>query len=622
MRNYLLLSFLLFCLSIQAQVNYTANDQVPPYEGHFRLGSNMGAYSNWDDVDLANIAGGNTALGQKGAGVRALRPALPEKFLEFWGYDIRATTFQHYTSIDLKDNTVFIGYPSEDHQDPSFHCSTVQSQVFDNLYTDIWDGGANGTPVNDDNYYALYLYKMVSIYKDQVKFWEIWNEPDFDLSGNGWKPAGMDGNWFENIPDPCDYHLRAPIYHYIRMLRISYEVIKTVDPSAYIAVGGLGYPSFLDLIMRHSDNPNGGSITNEYPLLGGAYFDVMSYHAYPHFDGSLRYWSNDVGGFVYTRHSDAAAAGVIRKQTEFQEVMANYGYDGNTYPEKLWIITESNIPRLPFGEYIGSPEAQRNFLLKTVIACQQADILQYHLYLLADAETEAVASNEFQVMGFYQKLEGINPYQQKENPIAIAGRSLQALMYKKTYDPMETQKMQLSDKMGGGAFKASDGEYTYILWAKTETDQSESASTKYSFPASMGIDWVERKQWNFSETQTTEVFSAVDLPLTGDPIFLNKTLKTTQTQEPQKLLTNIQLFPNPGTDQLSINFDLSRSQNLQIELFDSRGGSVKNISPNRVYSTGNHVIHYPSKDLKPGIYFIQFQSNLSRKTLKWVKTGY
>jgi len=195
-------------------------------------------------------------------------------------------------------------------------------------------------------------------------------------------------------------------------------------------------------------------------------------------------------------------------------------------------------------------------------------------------------------------------------------------MYKKTYDPMETQKMQLSDKMGGGAFKASDGEYTYILWAKTETDQSESASTKYSFPASMGIDWVERKQWNFSETQTTEVFSAVDLPLTGDPIFLNKTLKTTQTQEPQKLLTNIQLFPNPGTDQLSINFDLSRSQNLQIELFDSRGGSVKNISPNRVYSTGNHVIHYPSKDLKPGIYFIQFQSNLSRKTLKWVKTGY
>lgn len=620
MRYYLFIIylFLFFPPAGIAQINYTANDQVPAYGGHFRFGTNMGAYANWNDEDLANIAAGNANLGIKGAGVRVLRPTLPEHFLEFWGYDIRANTFQHYQSLDVDDNVVFIGYPSVEHRDPMSYCPSHQSQLFENLYTDIWDGGANGTPVNDDNYYALYLYKMVSIYKDQVKFWEVWNEPDFDFSANGWKPKGEEGNWFENIPEPCDYSLRAPIFHYIRMLRISYEVIKFVDPTAYVAVGGLGFPSFLDLILRHSDNPDDGSLNASYPLGGGAYFDVLSYHSYPHFDGSLRYWSNDVGGFVHLRHSDAAASGVVNKKTEFQEVLNEYGYDGSSYPSKHWIITESNIPRLPFGEYIGSPEAQRNFLIKTLVACQQVGISQYHLFTIADSKMEANASNEFEVMGLFKKLEGTAPYEQKANPVAIAGRTTTQLIYKKGYDPMESQRLQLPATVGGGAFRSANGSYTYVLWAKTDTDRSEAAAANYSFPADMGIGWVKLRKWDFSKTGEIELLPASGLTLNAAPIFLKPTSGPTALPSPPAT-SSLQLFPNPGDDHLTIHFTNPQQENIQLELRASDGRAIPGIALQQYFSAGAQTLHFSTKDLTPGIYFLRWYSGQKQEVVKWVK---
>ena len=98
---------------------------------------------------------------------------------------------------------------------------------------------------------------------------------------------GQPGNWWENNPDPCDYKLRAPIFHYIRTLRISYEVIKSIAPDDYVCIAGLGFDSFLDALLRNTDNPDDGKVTAEYPLGAGAYFDVVGFHVYPHIDLSL-----------------------------------------------------------------------------------------------------------------------------------------------------------------------------------------------------------------------------------------------------------------------------------------------------------------------------------------------
>ncbi|MFN4257632.1 MAG: hypothetical protein ACK4Q5_21885, partial [Saprospiraceae bacterium] len=137
----------------------------------------------------------------------------------------------------MGEHTVIVGFPSEQHRDPTQYCPGLQSELFANMYTPVWDGGANGTPYNDENYYAAYLYKIVSLYKGYVRFWEIWNEPGFDYTGGlGYAQPGSPGNWWDNNPSPCDYKLRAPIFHYVRLLRISWEIIKTLDPEAYVVV--------------------------------------------------------------------------------------------------------------------------------------------------------------------------------------------------------------------------------------------------------------------------------------------------------------------------------------------------------------------------------------------------
>ena len=53
-------SFFVF-VSLQAQVNFTANDQVAPYTDFFRPGTNLGFQDDsalYTDEDLANIAAG------------------------------------------------------------------------------------------------------------------------------------------------------------------------------------------------------------------------------------------------------------------------------------------------------------------------------------------------------------------------------------------------------------------------------------------------------------------------------------------------------------------------------------------------------------------------------------
>jgi len=213
MNNYTLsIIFLLLPALLSAQVTYTANDQVAEYVENFRVGINPGYNgTQWTDENLAVLAAGSPALDVPGVGMKNFRVSLPEAFLDQWGYDIRVSAFEYYASLGMDKHTIFLQEPTNEHRSQESYCEDSQSHLWENMYLPIWDDGANGTPVNDENYAALYIYRTVSEYKDFVKFWEIMNEPDFDYSGNGWKESGEEGNWWENVPDPCDYKLQAPV---------------------------------------------------------------------------------------------------------------------------------------------------------------------------------------------------------------------------------------------------------------------------------------------------------------------------------------------------------------------------------------------------------------------------
>jgi PKD repeat protein len=527
---------LLSCLSLfvfftsHAQVNFTANDIVNPYEGVFRPGTNLGFQDDsalYSDEDLANIAAGNPAEGIIGAGAKAIRPSLPSNFIDTWGLDLRVPTFATYNNLGLEDLTCFVGYPSEDQRDPnSYSGCGSQSTMFDNLYEPIWDGGANGTPYNDENYYAAYLYNVVSTYTDHVKFWEIWNEPGFDLTGNrAWRPPGDPvGNWWDRDPDPCEYILRAPIEHYVRTLRISYEVVKSISPDDYVAIAGVGSESFLDAILRNTDEPTSGMVTPEYPFGGGAYFDVMGFHSYPDIDGTTRYWEPSINNFVYLRHSDGAANGIGVRQDLYRNVLANYGYDGVTYPNKEWIITEMNVPRKQFkADGMGDLQLQINYMAKAVVNAMKNNVRQMHIYSIFEEETEANASEEFHLLGLYKNLDFNAPYDNLEiNQQGIAYKSASDALFGTTYDADKTAELNLPASMDGGAFRDAQGEYVYCLWAKTTIDRSEDASATYSFPASFNLNSVYQRNWNFAYSGEQEEISSNNISFNATPVFLTE----------------------------------------------------------------------------------------------------
>jgi len=622
--------------SALGQVTYTANDfgHIPNYNRPFLYGTNMGYFGpSWDDKTLANIASGNPSLNVAGAGVKSIRVSLPEHFLETWGYDVRLSEFNHYNSLGILDNVVMLGEPSAAHRDNRYPGCPDESGLFKNMYSDIWDGGANGTPVNDTNYFALYVYKTVTRYKNQTKFWEIINEPDIDYGGRGWMPPGMAGNWWENNPDPCELgNLKAPVFHYIRTLRIAYEVIKSIDPEALVAPGGLGYASFLDAILRNTDNPVDGSASAKYPLKGGAYFDVLSYHIYPAY--SLKTWSDAIGAMVYRRHSDAAVAEYIKQKDDMTQVLANYGYNNTTYPSKYVICTESNIARVSFINggvpLIGSDVAQKNYLMKTLVQSQKIGVSQFYSFILGDSRNENEATNEYEVMGLYKNLVGTGPlsngnnYTTQYSNSGVGFKTSSLLLRNKRYDVTKTTQMNLPSGVEGGAFKDAANNYIYVLWAKTTVDQSEVALASYTFPAAMNMpSQLTKFEWDYSVTGATSSISSTNISLTGTPIFLSENFTLVDLKDdsirrnaPNRKDFQIKVSPSPASSQASIQFTLQSPTQVHINIFDGNGRPMMNVITNQRFATGSHKLPLTGiNKLASGVYYVQLETE-TRKVVE------
>lgn len=615
--------------------SFTANSAgaVPPYNNYFMYGTNGGWYGNsWDDKSLADIAAGNPAKNVRGVGSKTFRPPLPEEFLEQWSYDVRISEFNHYMTLGARELTVMLNTPSAAHRDNNTYSGCGdRSMMFANMYEPIWDGGANGTPVNDNNYYALYVYKTVTRYKSIVRFWEIMNEPDFDGGGGGWQPAGQPGNWWDNNPKPCDLvNMKAPVFMYIRMLRISYEVIKSIDPTAYVATGGIGYYSFLDAILRNTDNPGDGSVTGEYPLKGGAYFDVLSFHNYPQYN--LAIWDNAINGFRYTRHSDGAAESYITVKNTFVDVLNTHGYNGTTYPKKHVICTENNIPKKAFGTYIGSDETQTNYIIKALVQSQVNDVKQFYVFMLGDDKTVADATDGHQTMGLYQKLEGLGPNanggvsREQYNNEGIAYKTTSDILLYSRYNAARTADMNLPANIGGAAFTNDAGDQTYVLWAKTTTDLSEVAAATYNFPASMNVaGQLAKREWNFSVTGTTSTTSAANIVLTATPIFLTESFTSLPVGNPpdrpgsEEKNFALNLYPNPVTSVASMKFTLRTPAKVRVNIYNAQGQFVATAVNGRSFASGTHVVSLPiSEQLPAGVYYCRFETEIMQVLKKMV----
>ena len=489
----------------------TANDYIRPYTESFQYGTNLGYYNaKWSDEALAATA--------QSLGGHTLRPTLPEDFVERYGYDIRASTFNAYvTTYGMQELTCFVEGPSAAHRDLTrFPSTDGPSKLFANLYEPIWNGDGS---VNSRNYYAIYLFRLQQIYGDKVRFWEVVNEPDFTSN-----QADIEA-WRTRAPQPGELvNLQAPIYHYIRMLRISYEVIKKYHPEAYITTGGVGYSPFVDALLRYTDNPNGGTVTAQYPQKAGAYLDALSFHSYPAY--KLHYWDTSLPGFRYNRTSDYAAQMVMADRDSMAATLRRHGY-GTTYPAKYLLLSETNVGRRTAEDRTGSDDMQRNFGIKTLVLAQKNDIRQVYLYQLgetANAPAPGVSvsgADELALMGLFENLTRDAPGSQKITQLGQAFATTTKLLYGWTYDATRTAALALPATIDGAAFR-KNGTYTYVLWAKALFDTSEYGSATYSFPVAWNLASLQRYDWNHASTGTRTTVLAQGVALSGTPIFLSE----------------------------------------------------------------------------------------------------
>lgn len=197
-------------------------------------------------------------------------------------------------------------------------------------WAQLYDGVFCG-PMRSEKFsaFANFMHEAVSRYSKppyNVKYWQIWNEPDVDRNFVP-SPDMMFGCWAE-YSDP--YYGGG---YYGDMLSVVYPIIKQANPQAQVIIGGLLLAcneeytdscsfhgmKYLEGILRREPDDDG-----KYPDDGGNYFDGVAFHAYEDYWGELGQYGN--AGW----HSEWFEEGpiIIKKSSFIRSVLSQYSVSG------------------------------------------------------------------------------------------------------------------------------------------------------------------------------------------------------------------------------------------------------------------------------------------------------
>lgn len=450
---------------------------------NFRYGLNIG-YRNpaFTDPMLAT-------LGQR-AGVRSLRVSLPAQHLETWGIDIEVPDHQAYASLGLGNHMGFlIGSKNRaaslmPEDAPDWQIDHYPTR---NLYEPIFLGSGE---INPDNYFADYVYQTVSTYKPWIRVWHIWNEPDYV---NDWQ---VTQTWGTEPPTAAQLvRYNGSIFDYVRMLRVAHAAARKADPQALIATGGIGYPGFLDAILRYTDNPDGGAVTADFPETGAAYVDVIDFHYYPMFG---------------PKSSDAAVDDYLASKARFAEVLAARGKT-----VVGWNSSEVGAPLAAVGDYVGGRDFAVNFLIKVMVLAQVDGVGGIDWFLLTNVDDQ---NDPWGRMGLYEDVAGLSSIDEaRKTALGDAYALLTALLGGKSVDAAATSALDLPAGARGAVFRDASGARVIVLWARVPA-ASETASAEVSLAAPAG--GFEQYAWNGDHVGVPVVDGRATVELTGQPVFL------------------------------------------------------------------------------------------------------
>jgi hypothetical protein len=439
-----------------------ANEGTP-----FRYGLNLGYYN-------PGLTDGEASTLGLAAGADSHRHKLTEPFLDQWGDDIHVAELDAMTKAGERDIVCFLVGAAAAHSNAPAGAADWEREHYSpkNLWEPIFT--SNGD-VNPDNFWAAFVARVVKTYSPFIHTWEVWNEPD-QVGGN-WQATQ---SWDSEPPKPSDLvWWNDSIYAYVRLLRVTHEVVHKLDPKGQVTLGGVGYPSFLGAILRYTDEPTSGKVDAEHPEKGGAYFDVVSYHYYPVFAPG----SSDVG-----------AKGLVSLRDELRARLDQAGVMGKTF-----IVTESGAPRYAFGNAPGGVDYARNYLMKAMTLAQDAGIRRIDWFILGDSKAPGASTSPFDYMGLYRDLTNVgDPASAEITETGVGYATLGHLLAGARSDAPATAALGLPSGTNGVALRTAKGERAYVVWAEAA---DENGSGTVALPAS-GDAQVFR--WDYDTTKAVE----------------------------------------------------------------------------------------------------------------------
>ena len=155
-----------------------------------------------------------------------------------------------------------------------------------------WAAATNCGPLYNDQDLADFLTAVVGRYRDSpydVKYWEIYNEPDH------WQ-SGTIGCMGDDVPE------------YVSLLEVAHDTIKALDPEAHILLGGLAMVGSVNLDFLEQVLEEGG----------GDYFDIVSFHFYA---------EQINAAYTCSDPPECTVRGLLGKAAIIRDTLAQYGHD-------------------------------------------------------------------------------------------------------------------------------------------------------------------------------------------------------------------------------------------------------------------------------------------------------
>lgn len=204
-------------------------------------------------------------------------------------------------------------------------------------------------PPYEDNW-KNFIRTVVSRYKNQVKVWEVWNEPDSP-----------------------DYLILNNPQTYIPILETAFREIKQIDPTATVLVGGLSWPNVdfardlyeksgkFDALAFHIYSCNDYFASGNFSSIEGDLLRLKE--VVSKYKGGRKAWITELGCSTSNHLSESQQAEYLKKIIPYlfnlgfiEKILLynirNYNY-GDSYEDNFGLLTSDLSPRASWYWYKG-----------------------------------------------------------------------------------------------------------------------------------------------------------------------------------------------------------------------------------------------------------------------------